>query len=67
MCTKFAYVELGKVVVEGVRKTPMEKKDLEELAASIARHDVLQRAHISNFIGVFSLRQKPASFVQLNN
>jgi len=40
---KLEYLELDKIVVEGgLRKTPMEEKSLEELAASIARHGVLQ-------------------------
>ena len=40
---KFSYLELDRIVVEeGLRKTPLDQKSLEELADSIAKHGVLQ-------------------------
>ena len=40
---KFSYLDLDRIFVkEGVRKTPMDEKSLEELTSSIAIHGVLQ-------------------------
>jgi ParB family chromosome partitioning protein len=40
---KFSYLELDNIIVEeGLRKTPLEKKRLDELADSIGKHGILQ-------------------------